>query len=242
ASTAAFAEGDDAEIYTNWDMYNSIYVSGDVTVSGTIDVDSEAAALVDQDQSTSANLSLGDGDNSAAVDGNTLEGASGNLGVNVAAGVGNVQANDTALAASDGRDVFASAMVFSSQSTGPFNVGTDFPSGPDAQLFYDASVGDSALAGASGNIGLNVASGVGNAQGNALAASINESGNIAKASSDSEQTSVLNVLLALSDLDNTASLGGSALSGAVGNIGVNVAAGVGNAQHNGLAISIARGD
>ena len=26
----AMAEGDDADIYSNWDMYNSIWVTGDV--------------------------------------------------------------------------------------------------------------------------------------------------------------------------------------------------------------------
>ena len=41
------------------------------------------------------------------------------------------------------------------------------------------------------------------------------------------------------DLDNTASLDGAALSAAIGNIGVNIAAGVGNAQHNGLSIAVA---
>ena len=48
-----------------------------------------------------------------------------------------------------------------------------------------------------------------------------------------------NSLLAWCDLDNTATLSGNALSQAVGNIGVNIAAGAGNAQHNGLSIAVA---
>jgi len=199
AAPAAFANGDDADIYSDWDMYNSIYVTGDIYAGGYIHVKSESGALVDQDQLTLGDYAAGDGDNTATVDG--------------------------------------SAMIFNSQATAA-NVGTDNGS-PDNQLFYDATVTDDALSGASGNIGLNVAAGVGNAQTNALAASVNSSGTIAKASADSQQFTLFNSLAAECDLDNTALLSGNALSGAVGNIGVNIAAGVGNAQHNGLAIAVA---
>lgn len=241
ATTPAFAAGDDADLYTNWDMMNSIFITGDVFTSGTVDIDSTSSALVDQDQATVANLSFGDGDNSAGAWDDALSDAEGNIGANIAAGVGNAQANDAALSAIDGDRVFASAEVFNSQTT-TAAIATDFPSGPDNQHFFDASVSDNVLADAAGNIGLNVAAGNGNAQSNALSASVNTSGNAAVASADSEQLTFLNVLVALEDLDNSASLSGSALSGAVGNIGVNVAAGLGNAQHNGLALSVATGD
>ena len=102
-----------------------------------------------------------------------------------------------------------------------------------------ASATDHELRCALGNIGHNLAAGVGNAQSNALAASVNSSGNVASASADSEQLTEMNDVVAGMDLDNTASLSGSALSAAVGNIGVNIAAGVGNAQHNGLSIAVA---
>ena len=236
-SAPAMAEGDDADIYSNWDMYNSIWVYGDVFAYGEIRVASESGALVDQDQTTYANGSAGDGDNDASASGNALRGASGNIGANIAAGVGNAQANDVALSSVDGNHVFASAMVFNSQWT--YGNGATDDGNADNQLYYDASVGDNVLAAASGNIGLNVAAGVGNAQSNALAASVNSSGNLAKASADSEQWTEFNSLLAWCDLDNTASLSGNALSQAVGNIGVNIAAGAGNAQHNGLSIAVA---
>jgi hypothetical protein len=232
----AFATGDDATLYTDWDMYNSIYVTGDVFASGEIEVGSQSGALVDQDQTTDANLSFGDGDNDASVTGDALSSATGNIGANVAAGVGNAQANDTALAAVDGEAVFASAMVFSSQAT-VANTGLD--GSFDDTVAYDAAVGDNVLANAAGNIGLNVAAGVGNAQGNAMAASVNTSGTVASAAADSEQLTDINTADVLFDLDNTASLDGAALSGAIGNIGVNIAAGVGNAQHNGLSIAVA---
>lgn len=270
-SAPAMAFDDDADIYANWNFLNSIYVIGDIDVVGRIRVSGESGALVDQDQFTYSNDSYGDGDNSASASGNALRGATGNIGVNIASGVGNAQANDGALSSIDGGggggggggcgpgdtctpdsldslshdddvrsrgNVFASAMVFNSQTT-ESNFGTDAPSGPDAQLFYTATVTDNVLAGASGNIGLNVAAGAGNAQSNGLAASVNSSGTIAKASADSEQLTLFNGAVARRDLDNTAVLNGNALSSAVGNIGVNIAAGVGNAQHNGLAIAVA---
>ena len=236
-SAPAMAEGDDATIYTGWDMYNSIWVYGDVFAYGDIRVSSESGALVDQDQTTFANGSAGDGDNDAFASDNALRGASGNIGANIAAGVGNAQANDVALSSVDGNRVFASAMVFNSQWT--YGNGATDNGSADNQLFYNASVSDNVLASASGNIGLNVAAGVGNAQSNALAASVNSSGTIAKASADSEQWTEFNELLAWCDLDNSASLSGNALSAAVGNIGVNIAAGAGNAQHNGLSIATA---
>jgi uncharacterized protein (UPF0333 family) len=93
---------------------------------------------------------------------------------------------------------------------------------------------------AKGNIGVNIAAGVGNAQSNGMAASMNSSASLSKAVADSEQATFFNELLADCDLDNFATFAGDALSGATGNIGVNITAGVGNAQHNGLAISTAQ--
>ena len=239
-STSALAAGDDADLYTSWQLYNTATIWGDVEIDGSIWVDGESAAVVDQDQLSLLSLMLGDGDNFASVEDNAMRGAFGNIQANVAAGAGNLQANDAALSAIDADNVFASAQVFNSQATGA-NIATDFPSGPDNQLIFDAHVGDAVLSEAAGNIGLNVAAGAGNAQTNALAASVNSSGAIAKASADSEQLSVFNVVLALTDLDNTASIDGNALRDAIGNIGVNVASGAGNAQHNGTAIAVGGG-
>ena len=234
-SVPAFASGDDARISSSTRVSNDISVSGKVKVKGTIQVRSESAATVDQDQVTAGNYSAGDGDHDAHMGENALAGAQGNIGVNVAAGVGNTQANNAALSAVDGKKVFASAMTFNSQAT-VFNVAEG---AYEMDGYHSATLDGDALAGAKGNIGVNVAGGVGNAQSNGMAASVNSSGTIAKAASDSEQGSLLNVLEAGCDLDTFATLGGNALAGAQGNIGANVAAGVGNAQHNGLAIASA---
>lgn len=239
-ATSAFAQGDDATNDVAWDQLNSMWTIGDITITGDVDVRSQSSALVDQDQETSTNLLLGDGDMTAEASGDALRGAQGNVGANIAAGVGNAQANDAAISSVDGPRVFASAAVFSSQSSS-VNIGSDFPSGPQAGLSYDASVGDNILRDAMGNVGLNVAAGAGNAQSNAMAASVNTSGRAANASADSEQSAVENFLVILNDLDATATLDGDALRGAIGNIGVNIAAGAGNLQHNGLALASATG-
>jgi hypothetical protein len=104
----------------------------------------------------------------------------------------------------------------------------------------DASVNDSAN-GISGNAGINVASGTGNAQSNeAAVASLEDASNVfASAQTFSSQLSAVNANIAVLT-DNTASLNGS-VNDAVGNVGVNIAAGSGNMQDNQLAAAARTG-
>lgn len=229
----AFAYGDD--------LTNDAYLYVDdfamttalVWIDGEVEVTSRSSATVEQDQAAGFNFSYGEGDQAADFNGSALEDASGNIAVNVSAGAGNVQANDAALSTIDSGRVFASAQVFGYQET-LLNEGTSFIGG-----YYSAVMDDDALRDASGNIGVNVAAGVGNVQGNAMAASVNNSGRYALASADAEQIADSNIwgTSTLFSHDLFAVLSGNALSGATGNIGVNVTAGVGNLQHNGLAIA-----
>ncbi|MGY4514645.1 hypothetical protein [Lysobacter sp. HA18] len=230
----AFASGD-ALILNYTDSTDYAVTFGFIDVYGDVSVTSKSAAVTDQTQETIGNLSIGDGSHAADFNGNALFGAQGNIGVNVAAGVGNEQANDAALSSVDAGKVFATAMSTSQQLT-------EFNGGGSASYtdgYYSGVMNGQALALARGNIGVNVAGGVGNAQSNSLAASVNTSGRYAIASSASYQGAGYNELVAYYDLDTFAVLGGNALFGAQGNIGVNVAAGVGNVQHNGLAIASA---
>jgi len=257
---SAYAQ-DDSETNTKTYVTNLIDVSGKIGVSGAIKVDSESAANVDQDQVTAANQSIGDGDHTARMTDNALRNSRGNIGVNVGAGVGNAQSNDaaiTTLASSAGTDskcgggkdkcgggddddsaaagALSTAMVFSTQgSLG--NYATTDTYGTN----YRAVLDGDALRDVQGNVGVNVAAGVGNGQSNGMSASV-ANASIAKSSSDSEQLSFMNELQsACGDLDVVARFGDNALQAASGNIGVNVAAGVGNLQHNGLAIAAAGG-
>ncbi|MFP3748061.1 hypothetical protein SB816_33905, partial [Achromobacter sp. SIMBA_011] len=81
-------------------------------------------------------------------------------------------------------------------------------------------------------------SGVGNAQNNSLAASTTTSGsNASYAMIATDQTSQTANTSFQGSFAGTAMLGAGALANATGNIGVNIAGGVGNVQHNGLAIA-----
>ena len=143
-------------------------VSGRVNVRGTINVDSSAAAVVDDKQinylnSVENNLVT----NSATVGGNALQNARGNIGVNVTAGDNNQQANSAALAAADASFLFGSsdAEIFARQdvqSNWAHNLGTT----------NVASLGGNALQSATGNIGVNISAGNSNQQKNDLAASV----------------------------------------------------------------------
>jgi hypothetical protein len=229
----AFAFGDDAVIDGIVYVDDFAFTTAIVDIDGDVDVSSRSSATVDQDQAAGFNYSYGEGDQAADFNGNALEGASGNIAVNVSAGAGNAQANDAALSTIDSGRVFASAQVFGTQQS-LLNEGTSFIGG-----YYSAVMDDDALRDASGNIGVNVAAGVGNVQGNAMAASVNTTGRYALASADSDQVAEANTwgTATLLSHDLFAVLSGNALSGATGNVGVNISAGVGNLQHNGLAIA-----
>jgi len=240
---------DEASISSTTKITNDISVRGTVRVHGNIKVKAESASVIDQNQASNHNSQRGLVDNSAKLGGSALSGAEGNIGVNIAAGVGNAQANDAAMTAVDGSKVFASAMIFSQQnasnnSMDPGGTGHGHGHGGGGDDPNTATLGGSALSDAKGNVGVNIAAGVGNVQGNALAASVNGSGSLAKATSDTDQSTTMNAFnnggRAL--FTNTATLNGSALSGAQGNIGVNIAAGLSNVQHNSLALATATGE
>ncbi|MGU7779451.1 cell wall anchor protein [Burkholderia sp. PU8-34] len=168
----------------------------------------------------------------AGTGSNAASGVTGNLGVNVAEGIDNAQSNDVSLAAVDIGNVFGNAQIFSNQSSAGSASVNNFK--------LNATIGDGSLSNVSGNVGVNVASGIGNVQNNSLA------GSVTTVNATQAQT----VAMVATD-DNTQSAGaavsgrfeGSALLGAntlhnsTGNIGVNIAGGVGNLQHNGLAIA-----
>jgi len=120
--------------------------------------------------------------NNANIGDNALQGAAGNIGANVAAGDGNQQANDAALASSDASTVFGQAASFSVQSSS--NNDTTVMGSPN-----NARMNGNALRNASGNIGVNIAAGVGNAQHNSLAASVNTASGSADATSAGVQAS-----------------------------------------------------
>ncbi|QQC63930.1 hypothetical protein [Paraburkholderia ginsengisoli] len=168
----------------------------------------------------------------ATTGSNAASGVSGNLGINIAQGISNAQSNDVSLASVDIGNVFGNAQVFSTQA-----------SNGNAQINnfnLNASIGDGSLSHVSGNVGVNVASGIGNVQNNSLAGAVTTTTperartTAMIATDDNAQTAGMTVV---GQFQGTAMLGANSLAGASGNIGVNIAGGAGNLQHNGLAIA-----
>lgn len=128
-----------------------------------------SGATVDSKQFTADNAVKNKAsENNATVGSGTGVNATGNVGINVAAGDNNAQANDAALASSDAMDVFGQSAIYSAQhasGNAVKNVGSP----------NNALLGSGSLQGASGNIAVNIAAGTSNAQQNSLAASSNDS-------------------------------------------------------------------
>ncbi|ANJ66943.1 hypothetical protein A9404_05725 [Halothiobacillus diazotrophicus] len=152
-----------------------------------ITVNAEAAAnAMDQQLITNNEVDNVKLTNNAKIGDNVGTNASGNIGMNVAAGDTNVQDNAAALAAVDAGFVFGQSTA--TVDVGQTNMGnTTMNSG----VTNTASIADNAFQSASGNIGVNVASGTGNGQKNTMAASVSTS-RVASASINSTQASAGN--------------------------------------------------
>ena len=149
-------------------LSSDIAFSGDPTITGDIDLDSAAIAVVDNRQTVSGNIGLNKVvENEASIADDVGSDASGNLLFNVAAGDNNVQDNAAALSAADAGFAFglADAEVFVNQA-GHGNTTVN------EGVTNAAGLGGNAFSSASGNIGVNIASGNNNAQKNAMAASV----------------------------------------------------------------------
>jgi hypothetical protein len=191
----------------------------------TTDVTTRGSVTQHYNNQTAGTLTATTGNNAA-------NGVSGNLGINIAEGIGNAQSNDVSLASVDIGNVFGNAQVFNSQaSSGSARINN---------FNLNASIGDGSLSGVTGNVGVNVASGIGNVQNNSLAGAVttvNQANALTTAmvaTDDNSQTAGMTVR---GQFQGTAMLGANSLAGASGNIGVNIAGGAGNLQHNGLAIA-----
>ncbi|MFL9862941.1 hypothetical protein PQR67_02005 [Paraburkholderia fungorum] len=131
---------------------------------------------------------------------------------------GTLAGSSTAPSGDDSEAVFGSARLSSLQ-----DVGGSATAGASA-----ATVGANALRSASGNIGVNLSAGALNAQANQIALI-----DTPQAAITSQQN--LHTVAQLTG-NTTAKLGAGSLAAVSGNVGVNIASGVGNAQFNGLVI------
>jgi hypothetical protein len=178
--------------------------------------------------------------NSGAVAG------TGNTGVNVAAGWYNSQANVGTIAVSadgsggDGGDSgetntggAAVANTTGYQSVMDTSIMANDLSGSDADTATSNNNAGTGAIGGSGNVSVNVAAGAFNAQANIMT--------LASATDSSLANSTAGVIQSIRDnhttvMNGTNNATGGGVNGA-GNIGVNIAAGVGNVQHNSLTVA-----
>ena len=177
--------GVSAELESDLSLTSDIDFTGNPTVSGDLEIDSAAIAVIDNRQSNSGNLGINDVlTNDASIGDNTATEAEGNLGFNVAAGDNNQQDNAAALSAADASFAFglADSKVLVQQS-GYSNVTKN------VGQTNSAWIGDAAFADATGNIGVNVTSGNNNQQKNALSASVATSKYASAAVSSNQQSS-----------------------------------------------------
>ena len=221
---------------------------GGVTIDGYIDPDSAAHAITDAKQIQSYETvtfdpNLGqvfNGDGAVAdndADAGDVTG-SGNIGVNVAAGQYNMQENSGNMAVSADANPDALGGWSSAATTGYQSLtGTEY--GAATVDFYDFEIplpysddndANSGKVSGNGNIGVNVAAGAFNQQQNLLTLAVANNSVLSQSTAALWQTASCNYI-SIQNQDNDATSG--TVSGS-GNIGVNVAAGVGNQQMNSL--------
>jgi heat shock protein HslJ len=161
-------DGDSVELNKRISITQDVTIRGDVEVTGSIPIHAKSMAVVKDQQINTGNVVENQHhNNNAGAGDNVLNDASGNIGLNIAAGDNNMQDNAAALSAADAYFVFgmADAEVFVTQRAAgneTWNSGN----------VNNATLSGDALNGASGNIGVNIVAGNSNLQKNNLALSV----------------------------------------------------------------------
>lgn len=153
---------------------------------------SGASAIINDQQVNHDNRVNNEGTENTAAVSSSLGGASGNVGVNVAAGENNQQANAAAIATSDVAFVFGLATNASAHASVDVQQRNFDNKVTNVATPNIASLSDSA-AGASGNLGINIASGTSNQQKNDMAIASSDTAYTARATVDVNQNSQGNV-------------------------------------------------
>jgi hypothetical protein len=267
APTAALANGNDnyftfgnhvsTTIYTASFQFDATGIIGGVLLHGTINPDSAASAITDakqlqsdEDVTFTGNFNLlGLSVTPATVDNGAHSGqitGDGNIGVNVAAGQYNMQQNSANMAVSADPSSEADGGWASASTTGYQSLtGTSYGPGDLSLLgmfeftspYSDTNSASSGAVNSNGNVGVNVAAGAFNQQQNLLTLAVANNSVLSQSNAALWQTASCNSI-DIQDQTNTAISGAIAGSG---NIGVNIAAGVGNQQQNSLTAAVSGG-
>ncbi|MXP15561.1 hypothetical protein GRI44_12445 [Altererythrobacter confluentis] len=170
---------------------------------------------------------------------------SGNIGVNLAAGYFNDQMNAASIAVSSNSDPdavggWAEASTTSLQSqlgVAQFRA-EDTLEEDDINNFRDRNTVAGATITGSGNIGVNAAAGSLNQQANLMTLAVANNTTLSEANAGLIQATTMSFV---EQQDSINVISGLSIAGASGNIGVNMASGVGNQQLNSLTIAASQG-
>lgn len=246
------------------DVSKTLNIDGSISISGEVDADALSHATLDDKQIVDGNsVEFQDYQNTQASDlgiysepevgtslahpatydntvtagDNTLANASGNIGLNMAAGDYNVQENAAVISSAESLDGSGAAEAGSFSLQNLYDNGFNDTSYDlqNTEISNSVTIGAGLGNGADGNLGVNGAAGAFNIQKNALVIATVTGGNLAEATAGTLQD-VENNSSVHEDITNDVSIG-SSLIGASGNIGVNLASGVGNLQLNTLTIA-----
>jgi hypothetical protein len=239
----------DTSVVTSTEFNSNVLLNGTINVRGTVDVDAAAVAVSDSKQITDGNAVLTDrpdgeeDSEDGAFIGNVADAGTiavdGNAGVNAAAGNFNTQANIGTIAVAtgggdgdgeDGDGAMAQANTTGVQSLTGIFYG---PADEDGEGYVARNGAFTGTISGNGNVGANAAAGAFNQQQNIMTLAVASDSSLAQATAGVVQFSTGNLVI-LNDTSNAADAG--FVSGA-GNFGVNVAAGVGNQQHNSLTVA-----
>jgi trimeric autotransporter adhesin len=190
--------------------------------------------MLEEEQTISENtLELGSYDNSIGFAADIATEASGAIGLNMTAGDFNLQQNAAVLALiadSASSETYASTSLSQNLFGNTLNGGAG-----DAQMRNSVSVDVSASGDVAGNVGLNAVSGAFNVQSNAVAIAAAPASLLAQAQAGLTQNAQQNLSThhdAVNGVDATI-----ILDSVSGNVGMNLASGVGNIQSNSITIA-----
>jgi hypothetical protein len=200
----------------------------------SLDIAAAASAILNDEQTVSGNtLGLGHLDNSVGFAADIATEAGGAIGLNMVAGDFNLQKNAAVLALiadSAASESFASTSLSQNLFGNAFN-----GAAAAAQMRNAVSVDISASDDVAGNVGVNAASGAFNVQSNALVIAAAPASMLAQAQAGLTQNAAQNFSAHHDVVNEVAAT--IILDDVSGNVGVNLASGVGNVQSNSITIA-----
>lgn len=186
----------DVEMNKSLSLSKQITITGGIEVQGTLPPDSAAVAVIDNKQFNSGNTGVTNNgpiqnlnlSNTASSSDDMLNGATGNIAVNMNAGDNNMQDNASANAAADD-STFVFGLVDSEVYV---HQEANNNTTHNQSVSNNATIGQSSFKTSAGNIGVNFAAGNSNLQKNNFSSAVASAG-VAEASVNTQQHSTANV-------------------------------------------------